>query len=224
MFAPLILFGGFICILSTMMLVLPQLSRSARLRRRAHKTPIRDIREGRRGELIRVRGIVHSSGSTLPIPFSDGQGVFHFTQLVDSANPGQTSTFTRGAQCGFFIDDGTGHARVPPEVKLELIGQELEGGGLDRNDPQVGQFLDGKADDLLFSKGGWVVWRQARICLGDEVVAWGRVVLEPEGDARYHQGHFRQEPQRIVLAPVEPSGPVVIEPLVRPSGKRDPER
>jgi hypothetical protein len=182
--------------------------RAERRRRRARKTPMRAIRDARSGELIRIRGVVHALGEAVPLPFSEQPGVYHSTQLVDMANPGQTTTFTRSAQCEFVIDDGTGRAHVPREVAIELHGREPAGMGIDVTDPQVPAFLGG---DKTFSKGGAVIWRQLAIRVGDQVTAWGRVTYEPESDPTRHTGLFRDEPRRVALVPNEPDGALVIE-------------
>jgi hypothetical protein len=185
-----------------------RLGRVGRRRSLARKTPLRAIRDARAGELIRIRGVVHALGDGLSLPFSEEPGVFHSTQLVDMANPGQTTTFTRSAQCEFVIDDGTGRARVPREVAIELHGREPAGMGIDVTDPKVAAFL---GRDKTFSKGGAVIWRQRAIRVGDQVTAWGRATHEPEPDPSRHTGHFRDEPQRVALVPHEPGGALVLK-------------
>jgi len=167
------------------------------------------VREAQRDQVIRVRGTVRGSGS-FALPFSGRSGVHHWTQLTDTANPGQTSSFTRSARCEFRIDDGTGEARVPLDAELLVVGGEPEGGGVDRNDPEVPRFL-GKDEARLFSKGGWLIWRQQAFAVGDQLVIWGRVILEPDPDPRHEA--LRDRPQRVALAPAEPGLPLVVERL-----------
>jgi hypothetical protein len=167
------------------------------------------VRDAVRDQLVRVRGVVRSNGATVKLPFSGASGVFHWTQLTDTSNPGETSLFTRSARCDFLIDDGTGLARVPREAAIALVGGEPEGRGVDRNDPEVERFLGGDVK-RLFSKDGWLIWRQRALVEGDEVVIWGRVVHEPDPDPR-RQESLREAPQRVVLAPPESNVPVVVE-------------
>ena len=204
--------GGIMVSATSLFLVSRLFARGARLRRQAQKTPIRPIREARRGELIRVRGQVRSSDAPLRLPFSGDVAVYHVTQLVDSSNPHGTDTFTRGDQREFFVDDGTGTARVPREAALELVERAApRDHAIDRADPAVAEFLGNHRDDL-FSKAGPVLWTQRAIRIGDYVTVWGRVLLEPDTDASHHQGHFREEPLRVLLVPLAADGAVVVEP------------
>jgi hypothetical protein len=190
----------------------PHLGRSARLKRRARKSPIRRVCEARRDELIRVRGIVRELESPLALPFSSQPGVYHWTQLTDYSNPGQTKAWTKCARVrSFIVDDGSGQARISDQGKLVLLADE-EGGGMHRDHPSVVAFLNGNTD-AIFSRGASVVWRQRAIRIGDEVLAWGRAVHEPANDTGASRRNYRETPLRIVLLPPRPRDCVVIEKL-----------
>jgi hypothetical protein len=173
-------------------LIARRFSGSARRRRQLAECPIVSIAAAHTDRLVRVRGVVRSDGPTLMLPFSGKLGVFHVTQVVDTANPHETSTFNKSGRAGFYLDDGTGQARIANGVQLELFGREPESGGLERGEPALAEFM-GEALERLFSKGGWVLWRQVAIHPGDEIVV------------------FAVMQQGLVLAPPESGGVVVIE-------------
>jgi hypothetical protein len=167
------------------------LGRTARLRRRLRQHPILSIAAARDDRIVRVRGVVRCDAAAMKLPFTGREAVFHHTQVTDTANPGETGVFTRCESVGFVLDDGTGRARIPQGVMLEVLGEPALGGA-GRNEPALAEFM-GKAIDRLFSKGGWVAWSQTAIHIGDEVIAFGRMAAER------------------ALAPAEAGGSIIIE-------------
>jgi hypothetical protein len=188
---------------------LPQLGARARLRRRMRREPVRSIADVRNDDVVRLRGVVNTVGTPLRLPFVDRPGVFHVTHIIDSSNPGSTTTFVRTGRCELLLDDGTGRARIAADTPVELIAEEL-GGGIGRNEPALAAIL-GADHDKLFSKGGSVLWRQRSISVGDHVLVWGRVILEPDPTAPRDAVHYRSEPMRAVLVPVTRGGTVIVE-------------
>jgi hypothetical protein len=187
--------------------VLPQLGPTARLRRRMRRKPIRSISDVRSNEVVRVRGTVRALENSLVLPFVDRAGVFHVTYVIDSSNPGNTTTFVRKAKCEILLEDGTGRARIARETPVELIAEE-HSGGIGRNEPALTAVL-GADVERIFSKGGSVLWRQRSIAVGDEVLVWGRVILEPDPTAA--GANYRSEPTRAAFVPIKRGGTVIVE-------------
>jgi hypothetical protein len=206
-----IVFGALFVSACGLATLTPLLDRHARLRRRASHAPLKRICDVQRDEVVRVRGIVRALDATIPIPYSQGAGVFHVTLLTDAASPTQTTTFRRAARCEFIIDDGTGQARIAQDVPLEIVGRDPTSGGAGRDDPEVAAFLDGDLD-VLFSKGASVLWEQQAISVGEEIVVWGRCTHEPVRGPDSARG-YRETPLRVVLVPVEADLPLVVKPV-----------
>src|SRR5262249_38980573 len=78
MLALLAVFGGLGILTVGIGVVAQQLGYQARRKRRARKTPIRPIADGRKNELIRVRGVLRSAGPSLRLPFTGETGLMHF--------------------------------------------------------------------------------------------------------------------------------------------------
>jgi hypothetical protein len=71
--------------------------------------------------------------------------------------------------------------------------------------------LLGAECDRIYSKGAVILWRQRSICVGDEVMAWGRAAFEPDDAGPGERSHYRTEATRVLLVPAARDGAVVIE-------------
>jgi hypothetical protein len=188
---------------------LPQLSRSARLRRRLRREPLRALKDVRSDEVVRVRGTVSPPRQPVHIPFGERPGVFHVTRVTDSSNPGQTITFAREGRQEIVFDDGTGCARIAVETPIELLGEE-ETGGISRDDPELATVL-GRDVERIFGKGATVLWSQRSVAVGDEITVWGRACREPDPAGPRDDASYRDEPTRVALVPAEPGSKIVVE-------------
>jgi hypothetical protein len=188
---------------------LPQLGATARRRRWMRKQPIKSIADVRTNDVVCVRGAVVASGIPLALPFRNQPGVLHITHIIDSSNPGETTTFVRTGRCEILLDDGTGHARIASDTRIELLGEEFAG-GVGRDEPELMAVL-GADRARIFSKGASLVWRQRSIAVGDHVSVWARVIREPDATANVDLAHYRSEPTRALLAPVSLGGAIVVE-------------
>jgi hypothetical protein len=192
---------------------LPLLGGKARRRRALRRQPLRALGEAASGEVVRVRGVVSAIGAEVQLPFVARAGVLHHTQLIDTSNPGATTTFERGARSEMLIDDGTGRARIAVDTLIDFIAAE-ETGGIGRDESELVALL-GADRERIFSKGAVLTWRQRSISVGDTVEAWGRVVQEPDPTGPRDGAHYRAEPLRVVLVPAEPGAVVIVEVVSR---------
>jgi hypothetical protein len=187
---------------------LPQLGRQARLRRRMRRQPIVALADVRDGQVVRVRAVV-AVVEAPPPPFGDRPAVVHLTQIIDTSNPGATTTFRCNGRGEIRLDDGTGRARITRDTRIELLVEE-ESGGVHRDDPELAQLL-GDELERIFSKGATLVWRRRALCVGDAILVWGRAVVEPDPDPPRQAEHYRHETRRVNLVPCDERGAVVIE-------------
>jgi hypothetical protein len=189
--------------------VLPRFGANARRRRQIRSTPLQPIGDVCSGAVVRIRGVVRAVGAPMPLPFGDADAVFHITELVDSSNPGATTTWVRTGRRTLLVEDESGRARVAADTVVDVIADEVSG-GVGRDDATVARLL-GPECDRIYSKGAVIVWRQRSVCVGDQVTAWGRATLEPDDAGPGERGHYRTEASRVLLLPTTPEGAVVVE-------------
>ena len=188
--------------------IVPLLAKRRR-RRAARRTPISRVLEVRRGEVVRVAGVVRPLGSPITLPISHVAGVYHLTELSNTANPGQTDSLRIERFCPLAIDDESGSATVQVHALLDIHAPEEHSGAVERDDASVIAILEARGAEWLGSSP--LLWRQHRIAVGDRVTLWGRAELVPSvaHDGRGAEGSYREPPQRLIICPVD--GAVVIE-------------
>lgn len=181
---------------------------ASRRQRAARRTSVVSIAEARAGERVRVRGVVRPSGPAMTLPFSRAPGVYHETELTNTAEPGQTTSVVTREACPFIVEDASGSARIAPGAALDVRAPESGSGAVERDDPDTIRV----AGDVLRRWFGrsLLLWSQRRIAVGDTITVFGQAAFEPVSEAGAALGGgYREPPRRLVLHPVE--GAVMVE-------------